>query len=61
MDKDEDINLSIEWDKINFNPSFAKLISPEIEGLQVYNKYQVEDKINVKANEGLVLTLNKNY
>ena len=58
--KDEDINLSIEWDKINFNPSSAKLTSPEIEGLQVYNKYQVGDKINVKANEGLVLTLTKN-
>ena len=58
--KDEFIDLNIDWEAINFNSSSSNLYSPEIKDLQDLNKYNIGEKIEIKANGGLVLILNKN-
>jgi PIN domain nuclease of toxin-antitoxin system len=58
-EKDELIDLIIEWDKIKFNKSSSSLLSPEIENLQELKNFQIGKKINIKSNEGLILILSK--
>ena len=58
-EKDELIDLIIDWDKIKFNKSSSSLLSPEIENLQELKSYQIGKKINIKSNEGLILILSK--
>ena len=57
--KDEFIDLFIEWDKVNISPTSAELISPKIEDLQDYKKYKIGEKIKLEANKGLVLILSQ--
>ena len=56
---DELIDLIIDWDKIQFDKSKSSLISPDIQYLQELKSYDVDSKININANEGLILILKK--
>ena len=58
-ENDELIDLSIDWDKIQFDKSKSRLISPDIKFLQELRNYDIDTKIKINSNEGLVLILKK--
>jgi len=58
--KDELVELDINWDKIGFNKSEVRLVSPEVSALQEFKIYKTDDKIKIKGNKGLVLKLTSN-
>jgi len=56
-DKDENIELKINWNKLGINKEKARLRSPNIEGLQNYNTFKIDKAIPINRNSGLILIL----
>jgi hypothetical protein len=56
-DKDEEVELNIDWDKLGMDKNTVKLISPNIEGLQNYNTFKIDKAIPINRNSGLILIL----
>jgi hypothetical protein len=59
-DKVEVVTLKIDWDALNLDKNTCRLYSPEIEGLQGFNVYEVDKGITVGKNNGLILILEEN-
>jgi len=59
-DKDENVMLDIDWDKLGFDKNNVHLFSPKIEGLQDEKSYAVDEAVLVEKNKGLILILNSN-
>lgn len=58
-DKDEKIQLKIDWKKLGINKKDAQLSCPEINGLQRFDTFKVEQPIHIEKNRGLILILKK--
>ncbi|MCP3930902.1 MAG: hypothetical protein GY705_17585 [Bacteroidetes bacterium] len=56
-DKDEKVSLIIDWEKLGLDKENAHLFSPEIEGLQEYNTFELNKPVLVEKNNGLMLIL----
>ena len=56
-DKDENIELKINWNKLGINKEKARLRSPNIKGLQNYNTFKIDKAIPINRNSGLILIL----
>ena len=56
-DKDEEVELNIDWNKLGMDKNTVKLISPNIEGLQNYNTFKIDKAIPINRNSGLILIL----
>ena len=56
-DKDEEVELNIDWNKLGMDKNTVKLISPNIEGLQNYNSFEIDKTIPINKNSGLILIL----
>lgn len=54
---DEQVILDIDWSEIGIEKNSARLMSPEIEGLQKAREFDLSSPIPVKANQGLLLIL----
>jgi hypothetical protein len=57
-DKDENIRLDFDWNQFGFKS--GHLFSPEVDKLQSYEKFNLEDSITIPQNMGLFLVLEKN-
>jgi len=55
--KDENIELIIDWKELGINKEKAHLRSPNIGGLQNYNTFEIDKAIPINRNSGLILIL----
>ena len=58
-DENENVELNIDWDKLGFTKEEAILRSPVIEPLQGEQVYDLNKRIRVPENQGLILILEK--
>ncbi len=56
-DRDENVKLIIDWDRLGMNEADVSLASPEIQGLQEFGSYDIRQPVPVKKNQGLILIL----
>jgi len=56
-DKDENIELIIDWKELGIKKEQARLRSPNIDGLQNYNTFEIDKSIPINKNSGLILIL----
>jgi len=56
-DKDENIELIIDWKELGIKKEQARLRSPNIDGLQNYNTFEIDKTIPINKNSGLILIL----
>ncbi len=57
-DKEQNINLVVDWEKIGMNPGSAKIEIPKIDGLQAAGISNVK-QLNIPASKGLILIISK--
>lgn len=57
--KNEQVELNIDWETLGFDKNSAKLSSPEIKDLQTSNNYDIDKPVTVEKNQGLILVLEK--
>ena len=57
--KDENVQLEIDWGKLDFDETTMQLSSPKIEGLQEYRTFDFNKPVPVEKNQGLILILEK--
>ena len=55
--KDENIELIIDWKELGIKKEQARLRSPNIDGLQNYNTFEIDKSIPINKNSGLILIL----
>lgn len=58
-EKDEEIKLSFDWEKLGFAPSAMMLEAPDVMDFQKVHKFNCSDSIMVKKKEGWLLILKK--
>lgn len=58
-EKDENVALEIDWGKTGLDKNNVRLISPEIEGLQDFRTFEIDQPIPVQKNNGRILILEK--
>jgi hypothetical protein len=56
-EKDENVSLQIDWDKLGMEKNKTRLFSPEIEGLQAGDTFNIDRPVPVEKNQGLILVL----
>jgi len=56
-EKEEKVPLQIDWDALGMDKNNARLISPEIEGLQKSETFDIDQSVPVEKNQGLILIL----
>ena len=56
-DKNEDVELKIDWKKLGIIKEQARLRTPNIDGLQKYNTFEIDKPIPINKNSGLILIL----
>jgi hypothetical protein len=57
-DKDQQIHLSFDWEKLGIDPSKAVLEAPFVENFQEEKTFKINESVRVKAKEGWLLILN---
>ena len=55
--KDESVPLKIDWKALGIDKNSARLFSPEINGLQNFNTFEIDNPITIEKNNGLILIL----
>ncbi|MDN5201707.1 DUF6067 family protein [Fulvivirgaceae bacterium BMA10] len=55
--EDESVALEIDWKTLGIDKKSARLISPEIKGLQNFNTFEINTPITIGKNNGLILIL----
>lgn len=56
-EKDSNVTLQIDWNKLGINPDNVQLSAPAIEGFQEYFSLSPKDKIKVPKNKGYIFIL----
>lgn len=56
-DKDEYVNLNIDWDKLGLNKANVKIYSPEVDFMQMEQNFTVGQRVKVPKSEGLILVI----
>ena len=49
--------IKIDWKKLGIIKEQARLITPNIDGLQKYNTFEIDKPIPINKNSGLILIL----
>ncbi len=56
-DEDVNVELLIDWEELGIDSKAAKMYSPEVDGLQKFATYQINDSIPVPKSKGLILII----